>query len=281
MTSHDVVSRLRRALGTRKIGHGGTLDPLATGLLVLGVGQGTKLLWFITDWDKEYDATVALGTETDTLDAEGQVVASAPVPALEVDGVQRIAASLCGPLLQIPPAYSAIKQAGEPVYRRARRGEVVELPARAVVLHSLLATLADAATLQLQLRCSKGFYVRSLARDLSTELGTLGHLSALRRTHVGPFALVEAVPWAMVDAAVIHGGAARQALATRLVPLGDAGRGLPVAVLNPQGLLDARCGRPIQLTDVEPPLAPTDGRLAVAAAPPPSVLAGALSGSTV
>lgn len=196
-TSHDLVGRARRALGTRKVGHAGTLDPMATGLMILGVESSTRLLTYLVGLDKEYLATIRLGVATDTDDAEGEVAAR--VDAGEVDAEQIGAAveSLRGDIQQVPSTFSAIKVAGRRSYDRARSGEAVELAARPVRVSEfeVLAQRRDATTIDLDIRVevSSGTYVRALARDLGRALGVGGHLTALRRTRVGPFSVADAV----------------------------------------------------------------------------------------
>lgn len=197
MTSHDVVSHVRRALGERRVGHAGTLDPAATGVLVVGVGQATRLLGLLTAERKSYEGTVSFGCQTTTDDAEGQVVRRAPIPAtLEVAGVaQDLLASLLGPQDQEPPAYSAISVGGRRAYDLARSGQEVRLESRPIEVFeaSLLGMAGSAPTGDLSWRCrfvvSKGTYVRSLARDLGLAAGTVAHLSQLRRTSSGVIGL--------------------------------------------------------------------------------------------
>lgn len=197
MTSHDVVARARRALGTRKIGHAGTLDPMATGLLVLGVEGATRLLTFIVGLDKTYEATIRLGVATDTDDAEGEVVSSTDASSLPSARIIEQIRLLTGLISQVPSTYSAIKVDGRRAYDLARAGEQVELKAREVTVSrfEVLAERRDGAVVDLDVivDCSSGTYIRSLARDLGSALGVGGHLTALRRTRIGPFDLEAAV----------------------------------------------------------------------------------------
>ncbi|GAB2516649.1 tRNA pseudouridine(55) synthase TruB [Microbacterium petrolearium] len=200
MTSHDVVSRARRALGTRKIGHAGTLDPMATGLLVLGVEGATRLLTYLVGLDKTYRATIRLGADTTTDDAEGETVSVAEPAALEAATDERIAsgiAALTGEISQVPSSVSAIKVNGRRAYDLARAGEQVELKARTVTVSrfEVLETHrgADGIDLDVVVDCSSGTYIRALARDLGEALGVGGHLTALRRTRIGRFDVAEAV----------------------------------------------------------------------------------------
>ncbi len=194
-TSHDVVARARRLIGTRRVGHAGTLDPMATGVLVLGVGRATRLLNLITGVDKVYEATIRFGVETDTLDAEGTVTAEHDMPEPEPDAVAAAAAALTGALLQVPPMVSAIQVGGRRLHELAREGIEVEREARPVVVHRFdLHPSEDPFLWHAQVHCSSGTYVRSLAADLGTALGGGAHLASLRRTAVGPFTLDEARP---------------------------------------------------------------------------------------
>ncbi|HEY1969281.1 MAG TPA: tRNA pseudouridine(55) synthase TruB [Pseudonocardia sp.] len=191
MTSHDVVGRLRRLLGTRKIGHAGTLDPMATGVLVLGVQRATRLLGHLALDTKAYTATIRLGATTSTDDAEGELTSSADAAGLAEDAIRSGMAALTGAIEQVPSSVSAIKVDGRRAYARVRAGERVELPARPVTVSEFapLGLRRDGRYTDLDVRveCSSGTYVRALARDLGAGLGVGGHLTALRRTRVGPF----------------------------------------------------------------------------------------------
>lgn len=200
ITSHGVVARVRRALGTRKVGHAGTLDPMATGLLVLGVGAATRLLTYVVGADKTYEATIRLGRSSSTDDAEGDLSSPADpsvLGALDDAAVAAAVAPLTGAILQRPSAVSAIKVDGERAYARVRAGEEVELAARAVTVSRFavgpLRRSADGVDVDAVIDCSSGTYIRALARDLGSALGVGGHLTALRRTRVGPLDVVEAV----------------------------------------------------------------------------------------
>lgn len=197
VSSHTVVAMARRALGTKKIGHAGTLDPMATGLLVLGVGASTRLLTFMVGADKTYETTIALGAATVTDDAEGDVISTADASSLQLDDVDRAADALRGDIEQIPSAVSAIKVDGKRSYARVRSGEEVELPARPVTVSRFAFTgfeSGDRALAHAVVDCSSGTYIRALARDLGDSLGVGAHLTALRRTHVGDFCIDDAVP---------------------------------------------------------------------------------------
>jgi tRNA pseudouridine55 synthase len=191
MTSHDVVARVRRLAGTRKVGHAGTLDPMATGVLVLGINRATRLLGHLTLTDKGYAATIRLGVSTTTDDAEGELLESVPTDGLTEEDVRTALAAFAGEIDQVPSAVSAIKIDGRRAHARVRAGETVELPSRRVTIHELVVRSVSLATaeVEIEVRCSSGTYVRAIARDLGRVLGVGGHLTALRRTAVGPFTL--------------------------------------------------------------------------------------------
>jgi tRNA pseudouridine55 synthase len=193
LTSHDVVARTRRLAGTRRVGHAGTLDPMATGVLVLGVNRATRLLGHLTLTEKAYDATIRLGASTVTDDAEGDVVATADASDVTDEALRSGIARLTGDIAQVPSAVSAVKIDGKRAYKRVREGEDVVLPPRPVTVRTfeVLASRPDGPFLDIDVRveCSSGTYVRALARDLGAGLGVGGHLTALRRTRVGPYSL--------------------------------------------------------------------------------------------
>jgi len=202
MTSHDVVAKIRRRLGTKKVGHAGTLDPMATGVLVLGVGNATRLLQYVVDGVKAYDATITLGKATVTDDVEGDVVFTADLERLKSVGDDEIRSFLetqVGVIAQRPSSVSAIKVNGKSAHQRVRDGEVVDLPARevtieAIDIHAITRTETD-ISISVSVRCSAGTYIRSIARDLGEALDVGGHLTALRRTLVSPFAIDECKSW--------------------------------------------------------------------------------------
>ncbi len=236
MTSHDVVARVRRLAGTRKVGHAGTLDPMATGVLVVGVERATRLLGHLMLTEKSYDATVRLGVTTTTDDAEGEVVATASTAALDEEAVRAAAGGFLGTLQQVPSAVSAVKVEGRRAYARVRAGEEVELEPRMVTVHDLVVhdvrRGGDVLDLDLSLRCSSGTYVRAIARDLGAALGVGGHLTALRRTAVGPYDLAVA---RTLD---------QLAESFELLPLADAARAaFDVLDLDEEHAADVRVGR--------------------------------------
>jgi tRNA pseudouridine55 synthase len=225
LTSFDVVRRVRRAAGTRRIGHGGTLDPAATGVLPVCLGEATKLAQFLLDADKQYDFTVCFGVETDTDDAAGAVTARRDAGAVDEAAVRRALEPFRGAITQVPPSYSALKRAGRPLYDYARAGEPVEAAPRAVVVHALeLTSFTGPAAVALTMRCSKGTYVRALARDLGRALGVGAHVTALRRTRSGPFALADARPLDAVLAALDAGDRAALPLVEPAAALGHLER---------------------------------------------------------
>jgi tRNA pseudouridine55 synthase len=192
-TSHDVVAKLRGIAGTRKVGHAGTLDPMATGVLVVGVEKATRLLGHLALTQKGYDATIRLGQSTNTDDAEGEIIATLSAADVAEESLRKGVATLTGPIMQVPPQVSAIKVNGERAYKRARAGEEVELKSRPVTVSAFEITdirrHGDLVDVDASVSCSSGTYIRALARDLGADLGTGGHLTALRRTRVGPYDL--------------------------------------------------------------------------------------------
>jgi tRNA pseudouridine55 synthase len=197
MTSHDVVGRCRRLFGTRKVGHAGTLDPMATGVLVVGIERATKILGLLTATEKSYSATIRLGRTTSTEDAEGEVLHTTSASHVTDDDVERAVAALRGEIDQIPSAVSAIKVGGQRAYRLAREGKTVELAARRVRIERFDVLAVRRAPdglvdVDVEVDCSSGTYVRALARDVGASLGVGGHLTALRRTRVGRYGLTEA-----------------------------------------------------------------------------------------
>jgi tRNA pseudouridine55 synthase len=265
-TSHDLVARTRRLAGTRKVGHAGTLDPMATGLMILGINSSTRLLTYLVGLDKEYLATIRLGSATVTDDREGDVVSTAApgtVAALTRDRVERGMADLTGGIRQVPSSVSAIKVDGRRAYALAREGEEVELAARPVRVSAfeLLGyepvTSGDGDHLDLAVRveCSSGTYIRALARDLGAALGVGGHLTELRRTRVGPFSVRDAVPIDELDVP-----------ARLLVPATAAGAIFDTLHLTHEEAVDLGHGKKIAVRDDAPtgrPLAAVapDGRL--------------------
>lgn len=237
-TSHDVVAVARRALGTSRIGHTGTLDPLATGVLVLVVGRATRLARYMAGDEKTYQAHVTFGRATDTYDALGTTTTDTGRHP-DREALAQAMVRFTGAIDQTPPAFSAKKIDGEPAYKLARRDQPVRPKAVTVVVHALDFTAYEAGVATVTLRVSAGFYVRSLAHDLGELLGTGAHLSALQRTRAGAFDLADAVPWEILAA----GGAAARA---GLLPLDRLLPDLAIAVLAPADVARARHGQAVQ-----------------------------------
>lgn len=204
ITSFDVVREVRRALKLKKVGHTGTLDPMATGVLPICVGDATKIAQFIIEATKAYDATLKLGSTTDTLDADGKILETRAVPEINGEVLERAFAKFRGTIQQVPPMYSAIKIGGKRLYELARAGEEVERQPREVTVFELTLRDFSADEVKFSVRSSKGFFVRSLAADLGEALGCGAHLTALRRTQSGPFTLAQSVPLtAIADAKLV------------------------------------------------------------------------------
>lgn len=244
LSSHDVVNRVRRAVGERRVGHAGTLDPLATGVLVVGIGQATRLLGQLTLDDKRYRATVEFGTQTTTDDSEGEVIAAAEVPACVAseEYARAMLASMVGWQDQLPPAYSAISVDGRRAYDRARSGETVGLEPRRVCVHeaSLVSVEAsDVVTWTFDVLVSKGTYVRSLARDLGVAAGTVAHLCGLERRAAGTVGLAECVTLEKLASLGPEG-----VPSCAVDPV--AALGLPARLLAKDELADVACGRTLE-----------------------------------
>jgi len=263
MTSHDVVARVRRIAGQRRVGHGGTLDPPATGVLVVALGRATRLLPFLPTEPKRYLATIAFGAETDTLDAAGTVTATAPADQIQREGVAAALTRLIGPQLQVPPMVSAVKLGGERLYAKARRGETVERAPRPITVHAL--DLLDfqgqggpAPLATVAVTCSGGTYVRVLAADLGRGLGSLAHLAALRRTAVGAF--TEDAAHAL-DQIQLEGGALEPLLLSPAAAMtmgpgdGAAPAAPPARALSNQEVAALATGKPIDPSGHAEPVA--------------------------
>jgi tRNA pseudouridine55 synthase len=264
LTSHDVVARIRRLAGTRRVGHAGTLDPMATGVLVVGVEKATRLLGYLTLTQKQYDATIRLGQSTSTDDAEGELTKTAPATGLTPETIDKAVAELTGEIQQVPPAVSAIKVDGQRAYKLTRAGAAPELKPRPVTVYEFTVTdirpVGEGSLIEVDatVRCSSGTYVRALARDLGDKLGTGGHLTALRRTRVGEYGLdaaktldqlaerFEVMPLAQAAAAAfprrdLSADEARRLAHGGRLPAGPPGTGTPgpTAAFAPDGSLVA------------------------------------------
>lgn len=231
VTSHDVVARARRALGTRKVGHAGTLDPMATGLLVLGVEGATRLLTYVVGLDKTYEATIRLGAATDSDDADGEIVSETDASSLRASQIAAALEPLRGRISQVPSTVSAIKVAGKRAYDLARAGEKVALVAREVTVSRFEVDAEHRegrfVDLDVVVDCSSGTYIRALARDLGRALRVGGHLTALRRTRIGPFSVGDAVPIDAIAPAVLRSPAdVAEAVLGRLDVSADEARDL-------------------------------------------------------
>jgi len=234
MTSHDVVARVRRLAGTRKVGHAGTLDPMATGVLVLGLNRATRLLGHLMLTEKAYDATIRLGESTTTDDAEGETVSTASTAGLTEATIRDALTRFVGDIEQVPTAVSAIKVDGKRAYQRVREGEQVELKARTVTIHDLVVHDVVGDDVRISVRCSSGTYIRAIARDVGAALGVGGHLTALRRTAVGPY-----------DLAAAH-TLDELADSFTILPIAEAARAAFVSLdLDDAQAADVRVGRPL------------------------------------
>jgi tRNA pseudouridine55 synthase len=230
VTSHDAVDRARFVTRIRRIGHAGTLDPFAEGVLILGVGQGTKVLGWLSDLPKEYVATLRLGESTPTLDTESAVERREPVPEVDAAEIATVLGSLVGEHRQTPPAFSAVKVEGIRAYQRARSGEAVTLAPRIVSLLQLEVLEWDAPNLVFRALVSRGTYLRTLGADIARLLGTCGYLTRLRRTAIGRFALAEAIPMNNLNGAVSSRG-----VEPLLIPLEEALGHLPAVTVDEPG----------------------------------------------
>lgn len=245
ITSHDVVRRVRRLLGTRRVGHAGTLDPLATGILQVAVGEGTRLVQFLMEGNKTYRATLKLGEITDTQDTEGTIRERRPIPALTKAQIEAACVPFTGRIRQCPPMYSALKRNGVSLHRLAREGIEVERELREIVVHRLVVLAVDLPYVTVEVECSKGTYVRTLCHDLGEDLGPGAHLVRLRRTRSGAFAESESTPLEELETA----GACRVPLLT----LPQALRGYPVRELTAAAAGRLRDGVPPAIADVAGP----------------------------
>ena len=244
LTSHDVVRQIRRIFHTRKVGHAGTLDPLATGVLPVAVGDGTKILQFLLAENKSYRATLKLGITTNTLDAEGEIVAERPVPDITEDVLQTVLDCYRGEIEQLPPMFSALKKDGVPLYKLAREGKTVERELRRVTIDrlDLIARTADCITLEVD--CSKGTYIRTLVSDIGDQLGCGAHLVELQRLQSGTFTIDECHTLDELKEL--------EQPATALISLDAALRGFPAVRLNDAAAAALRYGIPPQSEQTEP-----------------------------
>ena len=247
MTSHDVVAKIRRRFGTKKVGHAGTLDPMATGVLVLGIGNATRLLQYVVDGTKGYTATIALGRSTLTDDVEGEIIKVASASDLEKiadSQIQGELAKMVGTISQRPSSVSAIKVGGKTGHERVRAGEEFELPSREVTITSIdiqsISRSNESIEIEVSVICSAGTYIRAIARDLGDALGVGGHLTALRRTFVSPFEIAECADWESAEILSTAAGISRI---------------LPVREVDLQELNEISFGRTISASVSQGPVA--------------------------
>jgi tRNA pseudouridine55 synthase len=255
MTSHDVVARVRRLAGTRRVGHGGTLDPMATGVLIIGVNRATRLLTYVIGAEKRYTATIRLGETTVTDDAEGDVTARTSAAGVTDAAIRAGLAAMTGEIEQVPSAVSAIKINGERAYKRVREGEDVDIPARRITVYRLdvlaIRRSGDLVDVDMDVTCSSGTYIRAIARDLGRTLGVGGHLTALRRTAVGGFTLAESATLAAL---------AERAPDVVGLPMADAARrAFQQRTANPDEAKVLSHGGPLEPVGIEGPYAVFDG----------------------
>jgi tRNA pseudouridine55 synthase len=251
ITSNAALQIVKRLFHANKAGHTGNLDPLATGLLPICLGEATKISSFLLDSDKRYVGTVKLGVTTRTADAEGEVLQTRPVPALSEARVSEVLARFVGTLQQVPPMHSAVKVNGTPLYKLAHQGVEIERQARTVTVHALKLLRLEHDELDIELHCSKGTYVRTLAEAIGEDLGCGAHLSALRRTGSGPFDLSQAISLAELEQLAEAGF---PALDSRLLPIDQALTDWPVINLSKNTAYYVQQGQPVQV-----PRAPTSG----------------------
>lgn len=252
ITSHDVVNRVRKLAGQRRVGHAGTLDPMATGVLLVCLGQATRLIEYVMSSRKQYRAVFRFGVTTDTLDAEGQITTENDPSALTEARLRQILPTFLGQIEQTPPLFSAIKKGGQPLYKRARAGETVEVEPRQVTLYALTWVDWQPPDLTLDITCSPGTYIRSLARDMGMAAGPGAHLAELTRTASGPWTLADAIPLETLEREAAED---RSSWQRHLHPLDKAISHLPQVSLSAEDTIRVQQGKQIQL---DLPLSPCD-----------------------
>jgi len=239
-TSHDLVAKIRHLLGGVKVGHAGTLDPAATGVLPVLIGRGTRIAEYLVEWDKEYRAVLRLGETTDTQDATGTVLARHPTDLVTPESIHEVVGRFRGPIKQVPPMYSAVKVGGVPLYKSARAGKAIARDARTIVIHTLEVEAIQARDVTLRIVCSKGTYVRTLCADIGEALGVGGHMLALERRRVGPLTIDQALT---VDEVVTRHALGR--LGDDLLSLDRALAQLEIVVVDEQTADRVRHGAPV------------------------------------
>jgi tRNA pseudouridine55 synthase len=245
-TSHDVVAKVRQVLGAAKVGHAGTLDPAATGVLPLLIGKGTRIAEYLVEWDKEYVAQLRLGETTDTLDATGAILTTQPTAHLTPDRIREAVGRFKGQIQQIPPMYSAVKIGGVPLYRSARAGKTIAREARTVVIHDLDVLAISGQDVALHVVCSKGTYIRTLCADIGAALGVGAYLRGLERTRVGPLTLDRALT---IDQ-IIHQQTTTRGLSSVMWSLDAVLQNLPAVVIDGRAVDGVRHGAPVAWSNV-------------------------------
>ncbi len=245
-TSHDVVARLREIVGARKIGHAGTLDPAATGVLPVLIGKGTRIAEYLVDWEKEYRAVMRLGETTDTQDATGAVLSRCSAEGLREGEIRDVALQFQGTLNQLPPMYSAVKVGGVPLYKAARAGRTVERRLREVTVHEIEVLETSGRDVSLRVVCSKGTYIRTLCADIGQRLGVGGHLLSLQRSRVGPLGIQDALTLDQIQSQ-FHLGV----LGDSIMPLDQALESFPALRISDAAAARARHGVPVPVQEVE------------------------------
>ena len=244
-TSHDLVAKIRHLLGGVKVGHAGTLDPAATGVLPVLIGRGTRIAEYLVEWDKEYRAVLRLGETTDTQDATGTVLARHPTDLVTPESIHEVVGRFRGPIKQVPPMYSAVKVGGVPLYKSARAGKAIARDARTIVIHTLEVEAIQERDVTLRIVCSKGTYVRTLCADIGGALGVGGHMLALERRRVGPLTIDQALT---VDEVVTRHALGR--LGDDLLSLDRALAQLEIVVVDEQTADRVRHGAPVPVAKI-------------------------------
>ncbi len=244
-TSAGVVNRIKRLAGIYKAGHTGTLDPFATGVLICPVNRATRLSRFFLHGNKKYEAVLRLGIETDTMDRTGQITARNPVPEITEEKLNRIRHKFTGLIRQVPPAYSALKHNGVPLYKYARQGNPVQKPARAVEIHDIRITRVDPPEIGIEVECSGGTYIRSLCADIGKHLGCGGHVTRLTRTESSGFGIAKAATLTEIEQAE-----SPEKLRRFLIPMADCLGGIPACTADEPLIEKIRFGRPISKADI-------------------------------
>lgn len=244
-TSHDVVAKIRHLLGGVKVGHAGTLDPAATGVLPVLIGRGTRIAEYLVEWDKEYRAVLRLGETTDTEDATGTVLARHPTDLVTPEAIHEVVGRFRGPIDQVPPMYSAVKVGGVPLYKSARAGKAIARDARTIVIHTLEVEAIQERDVTLRIVCSKGTYVRTLCADIGEAMGVGGHMLALERRRVGPLTIDQALT---VDEVVTRHALGR--LGDDLLSLDRALAQLEIVVVDEQTADRVRHGAPVPVAKI-------------------------------